>query len=663
MSRRRVLCGLLLLLVFVACGDTTCGGCVEPPAEPFPTAPRVYDGVQMRITDSGFTFIEDNLPTILANLLEEGLTFEITRQEPGLGLVICDTPCQLQAEIVDADLTLVPPGTIVLDGHVNVTGDITLDAPIIAPCTFPLTISNKPISTTIALLVDTFTGFVYFDVGEVDISIEDEDYDIQCGAITDILLELAKGAITWTLNLVMPAALNGQIGDLVNQQTCTACDFYTNGCPASHPCNTETDLCEDNGNCLRAPLGIVGILDLGKQLESVDPTNDAAVEMLIALGQARQPDQHPFVRNNGLEVRMIGGTYSDQDDCVPTPAPQDIPPVGEAQELFFGNTIPGIGGTYMVGVTITDMYLDHLFYQFWRSGLLCLSIDSYAIDQISSKTLAMFLPSLDQVTDRENLPVRLTMRPQGVPYMEVGAGTFDQNGNIDEPILYMFLPDFGMDFWMNMQGRWIRFLSLIQDVEVRLGLQFTPNNEVIPVLDANSVIVTNARAANYELLAEDTTTLEGIVPDLIGMFLPMLTDTMGEIAIPDLQGFILEVKSVQGDVQRQGTDYYEFMSIYAGLDFVPPETPPPPPPAAETRALLGRVTPEYFELELEDAATEIQYRLDNGAWSPFRRGPVIQVHRRLLPGRHELELRARTIGEYRTLDPTPLCLTFETEAF
>jgi hypothetical protein len=262
------------------------------------------------------------------------------------------------------------------------------------------------------------------------------------------------------------------------------------------------------------------------------------------------------------------------------------------------------------------------------------------------------------VADRENLPVRLTMRPQGVPYMEVGAGTFNPDGTIDEPILYMFLPDFGMDFWMNMQGRWIRFLSLIQDVEVQLGLQFTPNNEVIPVLDENSVIVTNARASNYELLAEDTATLEGTVPQLIGMFLPMLTGVMGEIAIPDLQGFILEVISVQGDVQRQGTPYYEFMSIYAGLDFAPPL-----PRSAETRALLGRVTPEYFELELQDAETEIQYRVDNGAWSPFLRGPVIQVPRRLLPGRHELELRARTIGNYRTLDPTPLCLTFETEAF
>ncbi|MFC1654878.1 hypothetical protein ACFL2F_03640 [Myxococcota bacterium] len=157
MSRRIVLCGLVLLMVSVACGDTSCGGCVEPPAEPFPTAPRVYDGVQMRITQTGFGFIEDNIPVILATLLQDGLTFEITKQEPGLGLVICDTPCQLQAEIVDAALTLVPPGTIVFDGHVSITGDITMDAPIIAPCTFPLTITNKPISTTIALQVDSFT--------------------------------------------------------------------------------------------------------------------------------------------------------------------------------------------------------------------------------------------------------------------------------------------------------------------------------------------------------------------------------------------------------------------------------------------------------------------------------------------------------------------------
>ena len=64
MSRRIILCGLVLLMVSVACGDSSCGGCVEPPAEPFPTGPRVYDGVQMRITQSGFDFIENNLPVI-----------------------------------------------------------------------------------------------------------------------------------------------------------------------------------------------------------------------------------------------------------------------------------------------------------------------------------------------------------------------------------------------------------------------------------------------------------------------------------------------------------------------------------------------------------------------------------------------------------------------
>jgi hypothetical protein len=659
MPRRVILGGLVLLVVSVACGDTSCGGCVEPPAEPFPTAPRVYDGVQMRITQSGLVFIEDNLPDILATLIQDGLTFEIPRQDTGiLGVVLCDTPCSVTIEIVDANLTLVPPNTVVFDGHVNVNGEVNMVAPLMLPCAFPLLIQNKSISVPIALLVDSSSGFFCFEIGDLDVTIEDDDYDIVCGPAWDFILDnpTIKPFLTGVINFAMGAAMGGAIDGIVADQTCAACDFYTAGCPASHPCDSNDNFCKSGDDCLRKPLGIIGTLDLGQQLESIDPTNDAAVDMLIALGQARQPNQHPFVRNNGLEVRMIGGTYSDQDECVPTPAPTDIPPVGEAQTLFFGNTIPGIGGTYMVGVAIADMYLDHLFYQFWRSGLLCLSIDSYGIEQISSKTLALFLPSLDLVTDGENLPVRMTLRPEGVPYMEVGAGTFDQDGNMLEPILYMFLPDFGMDFWMNMQGRWIRFLSLMQDVEVRLGLQFTAENQVIPVLDENSVIVTNAQATNYELLAEDTTTLEGTVPQLIGMFLPMLTETMGEIAIPDLQGFILDVQSVQGDVRRQGTDYYEFMSIYAGLDFAPP------PPPADTRVLLGPVTPDGFQLELQDADLEIQYRLDNGYWSPFRRGPVVEVFRRLLPGRHELEIRAREIGRYRTLDPTPLCLAFEIDA-
>ncbi len=657
--RRTILGGLIALLLATACADNSCGGCVAPLSGPFPVQPRVYDGVQLRLERSAFDFIEANLSDILGTLLADGLQFDIPPQSINVVVTdvdICQTPCPLQIDIKDAHLSLVPTDTIGFDGHVDVDGDISMDTTILVPlhCDFTLQISDKPISAQVILIVDPDSDFVHFEVTNLDISIDNNDYDIQCPPGFDQIMEWLKDGLTTVLNLAISSQLDKSISDLVKQQTCLPCDFYTGGCPAGSSCNGD-GYCEASGNCLIKPQGLVGTLDLGQQLAGVDPGNDAAVDLLVALGQAQQPQQHPFVRSNGLEVRLIGGTYADQDGCLPDPDPQDIPPVGLAPAMNFSGIVPGTGDSYMVGVAITDKYLDHFFYQLWRSGLLCLSIDSYGIDQISSATLALFLPSLNLLTDGENVPVRLQIRPQGVPYIEVGAGTFLADGSIDEPILYLFLPDFWMDFWAKIQGRWELFLSLSQDIQVDLGLEFKPDNSVLPILDENSVTVDNVQVSHNELLAEDEDTLKSVVPQLIGMFLPMLTGTMGEIAIPDLQGFVLDIKALEGDLERVGSGYYEFMSIYADLGFSPP------PPAVDTRARIAEIGPDGVALAVPDPDLEIQYRIDAGAWSPFRRGPTVMIKRWLLPGSHVMDVRARAIGSYRTLDPEPEKLVFDTQ--
>jgi hypothetical protein len=657
--RRTILGGLIALLLATACADNSCGGCAAPLSGPFPAQPRVYDGVQLRLERSAFDFIEANLSDILDSLLADGLQFDIPPQSIDVLVTdvdICQTPCPLQIDIKDAHLSLVPTDTIGFDGHIDVDGSISMDTTIIVPvhCDFPLQIHDKPISAQVVLKVDPDSDFVHFEVTNLDISIESSDYDIQCPVVFDQIMELLKDGLTSILNLAISSQLGSSISDLVKQQTCLPCDFYSGGCPAGSSCNGD-GYCEASGNCLIKPQGLVGTLDLGQQLSSVDPTNDAAVDLLVALGQAQQPQQHPFVRSNGLEVRLIGGTYADLDGCLPDPDPQDIPPVGLAPAMNFQGIVPGTGESYMVGVAITDKYLDHFFYQLWRSGLLCLSIDSYGIDQISSGTLALFIPSLNLLTDGENVPVKMRIKPQGVPYIEVGAGTFLADGSIDEPILYVFLPDFRMDFWAKIQGRWELFLSLSQDIRVDLGLEFTADNSVLPILDENSVTVDNVQVSHNELLAEDTDTLKSVVPQLIEMFLPMLTGTMGEIAIPDLQGFVLDIKALEGDLERAGSGYYEFMSIYADLGFSPP------PPAVDTRVRIASVGPEGVELTGPGQDLEIQYRVDGGAWSPFKRGASVMVKRWLPPGSHVMDVRARKIGAYRTLDPEPVRLAFDTQ--
>jgi hypothetical protein len=159
------------------------------------------------------------------------------------------------------------------------------------------------------------------------------------------------------------------------------------------------------------------------------------------------------------------------------------------------------------------------------------------------------------------------------------------------------------------------------------------------------------------------------------MALPLLTDAIDPIEIPPIEGFVLNVLAIQGDMIRDGTPYHDFMAIYANLDLAPPATP-----GRQTRARIaevrvpdlelmsirrpgGPMVPEVIvEVDTESGqAAEYSYRIDDGFWRPFSRSRRLTVHdsRLLLVGQHTLEVRARTPGDTRSLDPTPVRLAFD----
>ncbi len=564
-NRRTVFLGLVVLLSAMACDDPSCGGCVTPPAEPFPEQPRVYDGVQVRLTDSGVAFIEQSLPTMIRILLQDGLTFEIPTSEQDLGITvtICQMPCQVQVEIQNAAFNLIEPDRIAIDATVDVDGAIAIDS-ILGSCEIPILMRDKPVSAQVILQVDPATRFFNFDVFSIEVAIDDDDYQIVCPDWPDLLLEEIKSVITVILNVQVHEKINTAIKDLVIEQTCATCDFYTAGCPAGSDCSGN-GFCTGPGGCVIKPLGLVGELDLGAQLESIDPSSDATLDILVALGQAQQPDLQPLVSDNGILARLIGGSYSDRHACVLEPDPAQVPDTGSAPTMQFGDVVPSTGASYMVGAAVADMYLDHFVYQLWRSGFLCLTIDSYSLDLLSSASLALILPSLDTLTNGANLPVRLALHPLGVPNVEVGAGTFLPDGSVDEPILYFFMPELRMDFLVRLYGRWVRFLSVLQDVRIDVALEFTQHNSVKPILDGDSIAISDVVVSGHELLAEPEQQLADLVPQLIELALPQLLGSLQEFDLPRVGDAVLEVKSVRGEVQRAGTDYYEFLSLYADL--------------------------------------------------------------------------------------------------
>ena len=581
----RLVAAGVLLAGALACGQQSCS-CAEPLDRPIEESNLIYDGAQARLTPAAFSFIEQNLPTILETLLGEGLNIPVPRTDASqtflwftIEIIICENGCTLQAEIVDTDINPVSPNKLQIDAHINLRGTITINGTF--DCDVPIDIKNKPVHADVYLLTDTRDRLAYVDVGQVDVTITSDDYELTCdwGFLSDIGLgDFIDDVVNWIMGLLTPTLnnqlrdqLNDAVDDMVADATCLDCNYYTGGCPAGASCNN--DFCMQSGTCRHMPLGMVGAIDLTEQLAALG-SSAYPLEIMLAAGQQQATSVDRVIQNGGLELRMIGGARSLRHPCVPEPAPGEIPSNAPAPRLVFTDSVPGTGTGYMLGIAVSDAVLDWYIYKAHLGGMLCLSLGSDLSDMLSSGSLSLLgMASLQQLTGGRNMPVYIKFRPTRVPYTEVGSGrvSYDDQGNpkLEEPLLYLFIPGLELDFWVKIEDRWMRVLTLAMDLELDAGLVVDNQNRLVPLLGQDSVKLSNIDVRNYELLGDDPQKLKELLPSLIGMALPMLTGSLQPIELPSVQGFVMEVMGIKGVGRRGDSPYYDFLTIWANLRFQP----------------------------------------------------------------------------------------------
>ena len=693
--RRHPIVAAILLTLAAGCGNTSGCGCagMEPLNELPPEEERVYDGMVAEITPSGLSFIEQNFAGIVAQFLGGSLTFDLP---PGgttscadtgcSGQVLCkgNTPCPITAGVDSVGFSTVAPNRLHMTAQLDVSsGDIPVEfcsrrflVCLEPDCDFRIDVQDKPVALDIVFDVDPMTHAVTFRVENIDIQLTGDDFRISGGLVCDIAdWGFVRNFIAGFVNDELGTRIPQEIQKAIDDMSCVKCDEFTSGCaglggPAT--CDTTTNYCMNDatGACVYKPLGMAGRMDLGA-VTGMGP--EAPMDLLIGLGQREGPAADPFVSTDGgpLELRLITASDADLSPCVPdAPPPPNTPPPRPDFAAEAGGT------PYMVGIGASDRFLDAVFYDAYRSGGLCLNLSSETMDLISSSVFSTFLPSLNSLTEGKNVPMILAIRPKAVPYVDVGAGTYrDENGKrvIDEPLLTIYLPNLHMDFYALIDGRYARLFTLKSDIALPLGLELTPNNELVPIVGELGSLVTNIEASHAEIVAEDPQVLADIIPAIIGLVEPVIGDALKPIALPDLQGFSLDVKKLGGIVpspSKPGT--FEHIGILADLAFTPAS---PAPIRVDTEATLvdlvlppldtrSRPSPRGarvrlrvrgYDARLHDAGWEWQYRVDGGFWSPFHRTPEIEITapELRLQGRHSIEVRARARDDYRTLDPTP----------
>jgi hypothetical protein len=655
---------------------------------------KTYDAIQVRLAERFFLFIQERFPDLMEMVIPNGMiSFDIppTTVDVIIPITLCGGGCHIDVYLEDFYISTWRPNKIEIEFDLNIHGQIDIYGVAFIfriDCDIPIHM-DKNFDFDVDLNVDPQSGLLEIGLSNLDFEIEYDDFDLHCSGLLGTTIEDLQGEMVDMMNEEIQNAFGDIMQKILDTVNCLPCDFYADGCPGGSSC--VEGICRQGATCVNAPLGLAGKLDFASLLGMGGAPME--MDMFLAAGQRRDPESDPIVSYESLNLRLIGGAGGTRHPCVGPPGPADAPPNDVPERFDFDDWddyIPETetddydGTEFMIGVEVSDVSLDRMMYGAYNSGALCLAIGTETIDLLTSGAMGLLgVTGLDLLLgEGHNAPVSMKARPTRVPKIDIGANTqtTDPDGNLvmDQPLLYVTLPGMDVDVFTMLASSWIRLFTVNLDIGVELGLAFTPDNKLIVLLDEESIKLENITISNDELLSETPAELAETLPMLIGTLLPTLTETLEPIEIPPLAGFEIEILALKGDMRRPATDFYEYLGLYLDMGLAKDskggnqfrdtwakvaEVNVPYREDMSIRSSGGILYPEVV-LEVgtqSEEAAEYSYRLDNGFWSPFKKGPRLTIRspRLALVGAHTLQVRARTPGQYKTLDDTPTYLTFE----
>ncbi|MEM9862357.1 MAG: MYXO-CTERM sorting domain-containing protein [Myxococcota bacterium] len=681
-----------LLVTLMACGGDGCGGCgdscgVAPIPGGFPIAQRIENSVQVRVTEEGLDFLEDNIEPLVENLIGD-LTFEVPPiSERVLSIFtfnLCNEPddnCLAAIEIRDVDLTPQAPNRLQVDLQIvvdsRVEGNPAMGVNWPGSCEVMVDTRGGSrdfvgIRSTIALTEETRAaraGYTRLEVLETTITpgqgVQTSDVDFD-GGILGVCNAIDLDFITEQVIDLLEDQIDGILQGALDDQLCTTQGEF--GCPTGTSPNGAgpNAVCEfGDGTCVPLLLGVDGQGDLGEAfVGSISPGTHAPGQFLLAAGGNGE------AVNNGLSVFMYGGFLGTNRDFTVTPAnnpcvpaiPPPARPTIPRVATFRGNRVPGLTEIPHVGIGISESYLDAAGYGLFDSGLLCIGAGTNLSQQLSSGLFSLLVSSLGQlVFPEDSAPISITLRPQTPLAFEVGEGTEE------DPLLVANLEDLSIDFYVWSTERYVRFMTFTSDVSVPINLSVT-DGELVPTISA--VNAANSEITNAELLQEDTASLAGLVESVISGFAATAISDLGSFALPELAGLRLEVP--EGGVRGVEESGEEFLGIFANLAIAEPSAFSFP---ADTSLVVTNLQLDRDAMALEtwrqgalpqltlavDASGpqgvdyEYSARVNGGPWTAWSSDSalVLEDEQLLFQARHTVEARARIMGDPDSVDLSP----------
>ncbi len=607
MIRARLALGALALTVVAACTSSggSCAGCnTQTIPGGFPAAKTYENAMMTQVTESGLTFLEQNIGTLVAGFMPNGLSFAIPPagcNDPKATMKMCCTTgatCNATAEITGAKLTPKAPNKLAAQIDAAAwTGSGTLTKKKIA---------KLPVSVT-------FLGLT-----------------VKC----DMALDATKGkkktlAITTTVTLSAAAAAPKKLSMAVSGtdfKDLEGADITISGSNAI--CGAFNTFLQTPGvfnqfmplfkSSLIKPiedelkkqlaaqqLGQEARVDLGAGMAAFSPSTTGLLDYFIWAGGYAEATEKP--KPVGLSIGVLGGFKEGAlSSCVPDCEAAGAACSPPAKETISRSTAlesgkDPSGKAYHLGVGVHRYTLAKAGYAAYRSGALCLDVGTATSSMITSSVFEIFLPSMKNLTGGKNSPVSLGLRPQKPPTFTLGLGTYttDSKGKptIKEPLLTLTLPDLAIDFYVLVDLRYIRVFRVTGDLAVPLLLFPDGKGNLTPVIGDLSNAMTNLKSTSNELVAADADKIKTVIPTLIGLATSFMGDAIKPIAIPDLQGLKLELgPGAITSIDKDSAGKYTLLALFAKL--AKASTTKPSPASPDPDPGLGQVETRAELLEV-----------------------------------------------------------------
>lgn len=673
------------LTLLAACSGDGCG-CEGFVQQPFPQDAYQHTtpgGGQVRLTQTGLSFVESNIPYLLQQFMPGGLKFCIPRDtSANPALCVADTcrdgqnGCQVDLTLDRATIQPVPSRKLnasITIGSVDEALSFDYKFGLTVRCEVKLHKKGQSDDTPaqvkalipVELGVDTNSPLreLKIQVGDIALDLDDVDFKIRgrenfgdtvaCGGAS-----LVRGLFRGMIEEQIDTMLNNTTQSFADEFLCRKCGTGLPACPSSGVC--RQGFCMDRATdvCLPNPLGVEGTLDFSQMLGDFSLDDDPRLALLAKAGDFASVD-------TGVSVGLrTGFTPIGNSTCVPIANhPRPTTSAINRSAALNENKHPTTGKPFMLGMGLHKDILEQMLWSSWASGAVCLAISTAQVEMLTTSAFQLFLPSIKDLSGNTERDVTIHIVPQNPPTMKLGKNTIEPAGNsykITDSLFTVDWKDLDLHVYAYIQDRQTRLLTLRADLLLPIAIAPDGSGGITPVIENLKDAIQNVRPLRTELLAEDPQRLITLLPTLLDLALPGITEMITQtIQLPEFLGFRLQL--AQSDITS--IDNNTFVAIFANFTRnTSPLRIALQPVVAQTHIDAQRVNSDQFptprvQLDLfalehgwrpaADNTVEYSYRVNNGLWSLYEKTSRLTIDSPLfaLQGRHNIEIRARFAGD------------------